>query len=477
MRKYLILLGILLLICPSKALPLNISYQTIPENPTVGDFVLRLYVQNAGTDITKVDMYISESEKDLSIVDGKSEVSQKYINLGKVPQGTAIAELKLRAKNSGLYELKVEIKGDLSEVIRNSIVIRVVERPSFTVQSNITLMPSSSKDVVVKVKNNGGTAKDVSISVQTPKGFSVDKAKQFYSEWMEKDEKVISFTMKADKDLEKGLYELNLQITFYDEFGNSYSESIPIPVQVLGEPELSISIDRVDPERIYPDSEFTMHFSLENTGYDTAKNLKVFLKHPEGFDGEGEKILGNLRKGESRKISFAMKSGSSYGSFPFEIIVKYNGKEIKKSFNLFVSERGRVSIDLAGVYTSPQTVYSGDTFKLSLQLENSGKQSAKAVSVKLILPEGIEGRNSYFIGTLESGDSATASFDLIANKNGEMTMKAIITYMDEKFDKYEEEKEFSIYVFQKGNPEILIGFGVLIALTIVYFVKRRMSKK
>ncbi|RLI73904.1 hypothetical protein DRO97_06650, partial [Archaeoglobales archaeon] len=136
-----------------------------------------------------------------------------------------------------------------------------------------------------------------------------------------------------------------------------------------------------------------------------------------------------------------------------------------------------INLDIAGVYTSPQTIVSGEAFKLSLQIENSGKQDAKAVSVQLLLPKGFEGRDSYFIGSLESGDSATATFELRAGNSGKQDVRAIIYYMDSKFEKYGVTKELTLYVFPRSYSEVYAIVAFLIALVIFYYWNRRRKGK
>ncbi len=120
---------------------------------------------------------------------------------------------------------------------------------------------------------------------------------------------------------------------------------------------------------------------------------------------------------------------------------------------------------------------SGETFKLSLQIENSGKLDAKAVSVYLLLPRGFEGKNNYFIGSLESGDSATATFKLKAGNSGEQNVEAVIDYMDPKFERHEVTKKFSLYVFPKSYSEVYGIVAFLIALAIYYYWNRRKKKQ
>ncbi|RLI82528.1 hypothetical protein DRP07_05045 [Archaeoglobales archaeon] len=472
----LLSLFLMLLIQISSASPLSLTYKTIPANPSIGEFVLQLYVTNLGNDVTTVELFISEKEEGLAIIERGKEVSYVYLNLGGVPQGTASAELKLRAEKSGFYELSVNLRANGSESIRNVIVLKVSDKPSFSAIGSVEIEPSSRKECSIKIKNNGGKARDVKVYLKTPEGIVSNTSKFYFKEWSTGEERILNFTLTTDGSLEIGVYEIPIEVGYTDDFGNIATDTITVSMNVIGRPEIVISVDKTTPERIYPDMDFTLNLAVENTGFDEAKNVRVELGIPEGFQGETEKLLGTLKKKEMKTVSFTLKSGNKTGVFPFEVQVFYEHDEEKRvleNFNVFVSERGKISLDIAGVFTSPQILTAGTRFKLSLQLENSGKQDAKAVSINLILPEGISGKKSYFIGTLESGDSATASFDLIANEAGEKRIEAVISYMDQKFDRYEVEKEFSLYVFEQGGGEIyLFAAIVVVGIALLVTIKK-----
>ena len=145
-------------------------------------------------------------------------------------------------------------------------------------------------------------------------------------------------------------------------------------------------------------------------------------------------------------------------------------------FPIFISSLGKISLDIAGVFTSPDVPVSGENYKLSIQIENSGTQDAKAVSVKLLLPEDFEGRDTYFIGTLESGDSATASFNLRAGASGNYNLDVLVKYMDTKFEQHEVERSFTQYVSGKSYSGQIAGL-IAILIVIGYIGYRMFWKK
>ncbi len=488
MRKVVFVLLILSVIAVKvTAQPIiAVNHHTVPENPKVGYFILSIDVSNAGSDVKNIELRVYENERNFALISNGKEVSSLYLNLGDLSSGTTSASFKVFAQESGIYQLNVKLKYSYSVnntsrigYIDKIIAIIVSERPNFIVDGSLAIKPLESKNLGLKIRNIGGKAKEVNINFETPENVICD-ANLAFDKWNANEEKDVFFKLIANKNAEVGAHFLILKISYTDEFGNKNTQRIPVTLEIYGEPRLVLSGFSLNPERIYPDSEFVLEALIENIGVDEAKNIKAELEIPETFFGEKERFIGSLKRDSVAKTEFTLNvnNNTESGSYTFTINLEYeNAKGSKYSnsydFQVFVSKLGIISLDIAGVYTSPQTITAGDRFKLSLQIENSGKQNAKALSIKLLLPEGFEGRDSYFIGGLESGDSATATFELKAGSSGKHTIKAIITYVDSKFEKYTVDKEFTLYIFPKSYIGIYAVAAFIIALGVFYYWRVR----
>ncbi len=466
---------------------LSLDYSTLPETPSPGDvFVLQISIANTGYGIKDAKLTVQEGEKSLTIVSDGREVSYVTINLGEVT-GTALTSVKLRADEEGIYQLRVRLSYSYgTDSLEEVIPVIVVDKPSMAVE-NITqpvIEPGGSGRFVFEVRNGGGVAKNVEIVLEAPEGFVAETSRMNFDRWGGGEVKSLIFNLSASKEVSVGVYPARLIFSFTDRLGNTYREETQFAIIVRGSAEISFSGFKTSPERIYPDDDFVLSLTLENTGKDEAKNVLLILSYPNEFSGERKAFLGTLKRGEKASVNFKLKAGreAESGSYPFRLTVKYvDGKEMKErsfDFSLFIDELGSINLEISGLYFSPRKVTPSSDFTLSLQIENSGKQDARAVAVKLILPEGFEGKNQYFIGTLENGDSATSTFDLMAPENaGEYTVKAVITYMDSKLEKYSVEKEFVIYVFPgEGSTAGIIAPVVLILIVIGGYLWRRKAK-
>ncbi len=487
-KMVLLVLILVVLMGSASAQPvLTLNYQTIPETPIPGEiFALQVNIVNSGYAVKDVKLTVFEKENDLAIISGSGERSYLTINLGELT-GSASTTIKMKAYREGIYQVKIKLSYNYgTERLEEIIPIVVLEKPSLVIEkiSQPVLEPGSSGKNVLEITNSGGDAKNVEVSLVTPDGFVAETSKIVFDEWNSRERKTIVFNISARNDILTGVYPAKLIFSYTDRLGNAYQEETEFSINVDGEPEITFSGFKTNPERIYPDDDFILTLTVENTGKDDAKNIILSLDYPDKFYGENEAFLGTLKRGESADVSFKLKVDrkAKSGSYPFTLSVKYsNGEKVKErsfDFSLFIDKLGTINLDISGLYFSPRKVMTSSDFTLSLQIENSGKQDAKAVSVRLILPEGFEGKNQYFIGTLESGDSATSTFDLIApQKEGEYRIKALITYMDSKFEKYDVEREFTIYVFsEKSNMTEIAALGIIALIGILAYFWRRKAK-
>jgi len=483
---FLIVLFLLVLAGSASAQPvLSLSYQTIPETPMPGEvFALQINIVNSGYAVKDVKLTVSEREKNLAVISGGDELSHLTVNVGDIT-GSALTTIKLKADREGTYQLKVKLSYNYGAASLEEVIpIVVLEKPSLVIDriSPPVLEPDSSGKAVLEMTNSGGSAKNVEILLVTPEGFVAETSRMSFDEWGSGEKRIVVFNISASNDVLTGFYPAKLVFSYSDRLGNVYQEETQFAISVEGMPEITFSGFRTNPERVYPDNDFILILTLENTGKDDARNVVLSLSYPGKFSGESEAYLGTLKRDERADVSFKLKASreAESGNYRFRLAVRYmDGEELKEKsfdFSLFIDQPGIINLDISGLYFSPGKIRASSEFTLSLQIENSGKQDAKAVAVRLMLPEGFEGKNQYFIGTLESGDSATSTFDLIApQKDGEYRVKALITYMDSKLEKYSVEKEFTVYVFseESNTAGIAVLAAAILIAVIAYFWRRK----
>ncbi|HID42233.1 MAG TPA: hypothetical protein EYP30_00390, partial [Archaeoglobaceae archaeon] len=299
-------------------------------------------------------------------------------------------------------------------------------------------------------------------------------------EWNSGEKKSIDLSLAADDSVKTGVYNIYLKFNYSNKFGERSSETVPVALRVIGSPKLVISKIYTSPERVFPEDEFSLNIILENSGTDDAKNTNLIIELPDYFEGEKTKFSGTIERGSSKTVTFNLKAGNEtpVGEHSFPLKVKFEDLEgvahkAEYEVPVYISSLGKISLDIAGVYTSPDVPVSGENYKLSVQIENSGNQNAKAVSIQLVLPPDFEGKDTHFIGSLESGDSATASFNLKAGSQGNHNIKVVIKYMDSKFEQHEVSRSITHYVSSKSYSGEIAGSLVVLAVILILVYKFR----
>ncbi len=454
------LLLLILLIQTANAVEVSVS--TIPQDPHPGDFIVRVTV-TAENPIYSARLYVSG-------------LVSKSISLGDF-SGQNTVDVPVSVSKAGIYEISVKLSyveyennTAKSRHIDGIFAILVSEKPQFEILNvSGSIRPGENGTISVEVVNRGAVAKNVRINFS---GVTAKKPGRFYEEWG-KEAKTLTFFVYAERSEEVGEKSVGLNIECRDEFGNEYSFNLPFSVTIEGRPELAISEFKTTPERIYPDTELTLNLAIENIGDDSAENVKVELILPEGFEGDSIAHLGEIKRGGEKSVNFELKTGNITGKQNIGIRIASDEGVWFENATLFIFPLEEIHIGIAGVYTIPKRVVEHGQITLNIAVENSGKQEAKAVRIKLILPEGFEGRDTYFIGSLESGDSATSTFELKAGKAGRYNITAEITYLDSALQRHTATEHFTIYVFPaESKLPFLAAIVLLVAAVIAYRLRK-----
>jgi hypothetical protein len=284
----------------------------------------------------------------------------------------------------------------------------------------------------------------------------------------------VQYRIKVDDNATTGAHNIPLNLAWENELGAQLTQTIYIGIEVNGEPNLIISGINSTPERVYPDTEFTLDINIENTGTEKAKSVEAALTLPDGITGEDLAYLGTINRDAKAKASYTLKAtkASESGAYGFVLSINYTDEQgtsgkVERPFTVFISERGDIDLEIAGISTSPAKLYPGTDFTLSVQLENIGTQDAKSVMATVSNSEGFVGEFSSFVGKIESDDVSSGIFDLTATQMatpGDHKFEMKIVFTDEKGEAFSETKTFNVYV---DAPAKRSAAGTMVILLIV----------
>lgn len=238
------------------------------------------------------------------------------------------------------------------------------------------------------------------------------------------------------------------------------------------EAKISIEIENnenFDIEKIY------LSLELEDTDFSSVSNAQKDYEDIEEDDSESE--------------TFTLKSatGIKPGDYSIPYIIKYVNSdntsqtfEEKGSFGIRVSAK----TDLDFSAETNENAVIGERGRITIEVINRGLGEIKSASVQII-PNGFEllSKDTNFIGTIDSDDSDTASFDVIY-KISDPTFSARISYKDFDNNDQSETESFAVKVYSKERALELgliekksyTGY-IIIAVLIVFFLIYRRAKK
>ena len=228
-----------------------------------------------------------------------------------------------------------------------------------------------------------------------------------------------------------------------------------------------------------PDSTITLHVDITNPG--GAKITGVTAKLSSSTSGiavvsDSQLYIDEILPKEKTSLEYTIKIDKSVTSGVYALTLEFTSSEISQTQTISFEVRGKPKLQLAGVQTDKDVVYTGSPFSLSIQFENIGTGDAK--SVKVVLDDNdIEGVLTSFVGTIEVDDTGTAIFDIIDKKPGRRIVKATVTYEDEYGNPAKKEVNIEYYVTSK--PINIVGIIVVVAVLggIGYYLYRKKQKE
>jgi len=253
----------------------------------------------------------------------------------------------------------------------------------------------------------------------------------------------------------------------------------------------SLTISEVSSGNFNPGDENTISIKIKNNMNedvsDASLNL-VFAGKPFIPVGSSEDQIDEILEDDTERFSFKIKAASDIKPGDYEIPYSLS---YKNEANVLKTESGTIGLTVQGNPDLEFVLIESNQIlnqkgKLELKIINKGFGQAKFASVKLS-PVGfilLSERNVY-IGSINSDDFETASFDVIFNQESAV-FSAIVEYRD--FDNnlvtkevglpiiaYTKEKAIRLGIIQKSNT--LLYSLVIVILVIIFFVYRSLKKR
>lgn len=299
----------------------------------------------------------------------------------------------------------------------------------------------------------------------------------------------VSVQVGATDDVTAGEYPVNAVVSYRDE--NDIGQgSDTLTTGVTVRPERSFTMDGIETSNFRVDeSEARITGEITNTGPAPARNVVVRMRdHGTVTPTNGEAAVGTLDPGESADVSFtaAIASDAEPGSNSFAFDVEYENADgdvltaanpLRKTATI---EPERDRFEVSNVST---TVTPGGTAQLTAEVRYVGDGPISAVNARLFTSDPLStSDDGAFLGTMEPGETATATFRISATSDA--LPKEYASSIEVRYDEADGDTEFTdgmpigVAVSEpSGGPPVppiaVGGVLVLVVIGLVVWYRRR----
>ncbi|MFA4667961.1 COG1361 S-layer family protein [Pyrococcus kukulkanii] len=217
------------------------------------------------------------------------------------------------------------------------------------------------------------------------------------------EDKVITFSYKANENARPGDYPLYLTVVYFSyTTGENLEQRVlydSTAITIAKDYEATFIVENQSiPRVVHPGEDFTVKVVLKNSGSDTAKNVvgTLVLEDIKGrpfapvssnsfytrFVESGETIV--------KEFKLHVDESAKTGTYIFKLRVTYysgntNNKVTQEfTFSTTVIRHRAAFIEIENVTIEPKKVEPGMTFRVTLTLKNMGEGYAKGLKIKII---------------------------------------------------------------------------------------------
>ena len=344
--------------------------------------------------------------------------------------------------------------------------------PSFTamVSGDNEFVPGEDTTITILVKNTGlnsmkqvmmgtiqpedqqNTAKTATIGLASAgDNVTVRTDPQMVGDIPGGDSLTVRFNAKISANATEGEYQLPLTLRYRylkvivqekaDMFEFAYTEaedSLPVTIRI--QPHVKAEVIEAVPELLTVGSEGYLNLKIKNTGPENGTLASVKLIR----NGQSPIIptvstlfIGDFRSGETIACRYkvSVSKDATNQTYPVDLVVSYTNREgsvvtsSKTTIGVLVNEQPAFTV----VSPVPE-VPRGAKSTIDVIYRNNGKVTVYDASVRITPHDPVKASdNNAFLGDIAPGETATATFVLVADpdaETGEQTFDSTIRYRD-----------------------------------------------
>jgi hypothetical protein len=272
----------------------------------------------------------------------------------------------------------------------------------------------------------------------------------------------------------KSIAGVDMNLSYYDETGASFTEKFALNIQVAGggyvsvatatptglhRSQLVITGNETDVELLQPGVMFTLKMIVQNAGNVTAKGVTMIVgggssgtsggtPQPEGVSGGGGEFtnfapvgasnvqsLGDLEAGRSVQASqnLIVNVSTNPGAYPMKVTFSYlndKGEVINDEQVITLLVYSLPNVDVS-FYRPPDPFSVGQAGALPIQVVNLGKRLAVLGTLKIESGNGTIENGTSLIGSLDAGGYFTLDSTFTPEQSGTLELNITIDYTDD----------------------------------------------
>lgn len=256
----------------------------------------------------------------------------------------------------------------------------------------------------------------------------------------------LTFQIKADPNAPVGAYAITLITTYESEFRADYSAYNTVYAQVKGSPEITAHVTKTTPVTVYPDDEFSIEITVDNTGAYRADSLLLQLAAENPLEVRAStqtQSAATLQARASATKTFYLHAPKNAPAKTYSLslnasYIDENGEWVHKTIPLSVGVNRKPLFE-ASDGASTAFIDSRNN-EVRFKLRNVGTDAAKRVRAKLLpaFPFSTQGSVQY-IEQIEPGQEQEVVFYVDVDKEGvpgQYALDLSVSYENPDGDKF-----------------------------------------
>ncbi|MGE5613875.1 MAG: COG1361 S-layer family protein, partial [Bacillota bacterium] len=395
-------------------------------------------------------------------IEGRGSATVSYRLLAPANAAAGANELSVKMDyadsvgNTYSEENQVFVPASGSESARPGIVFEKIVSPQ------TALEPGRDFEISADIKNNGGAAKNIKITLSSDQGIITKSMNPIYLEKLDASSvQNISFKLFTMDDVATRNYPVSLNIEYEDALGNKYNATQYVGVFIENNegktvPRIIIDNYSMDPFPVNAGEDFKLKMSFLNTSKTVdVSNIKVTVTSDDGtftpVDSGNTFYLESIPSGQNveREIMLHVKPDAEQKSYMLSVNFEYedskgNPYTAKETMSVRVLQNPRLVV--SDINLMPEA-YVGQPVSVYLDFYNMGKSTLYNLMVKV---EGdFQGQGlSYYVGNFEPGRTDFFDASFTPMNPGMQTGSILFTFEDANGKISEIRKEFTLNVME-----------------------------